>query len=74
MKNPPSPKFHAVLEAVGTADPDLYIHSEAYLAPGGIFASVGPQPGVGGGITGLLRLLLALGRPAILGGVKRKWA
>ena len=72
-QNPPSPKFHAILEAVGTADPSLYAYSESYLAPGGVFTSVGPQPGVGGGITGFLRLMFTLTRPAFLGGVKRKW-
>lgn len=44
LNNPPTPKFHAILEAVGFGDPSLYSASEAYLAPDGIFISTGPQP------------------------------
>lgn len=74
VKDPPSPKFHAFLEAVGTSDPTLYLRSEAYLAPGAVFASVGPQPSLEGGYIGVARLILALCTPGFLGGVKRKWA
>ncbi|KAG5635903.1 hypothetical protein H0H81_009728 [Sphagnurus paluster] len=42
--NPPSPKFHVILDAVGLVDPSLYTHSPAYLAPNGIFISTGPLP------------------------------
>ena len=58
---------------MGTSDPTLYLHSEAYLAPGAVFASVGPQPSIHGGFSGLARLFLALLRPGFLGGVKRQW-
>ncbi|KIP01277.1 hypothetical protein PHLGIDRAFT_38344, partial [Phlebiopsis gigantea 11061_1 CR5-6] len=71
--NPPARKFHAFFEAVGTADPRLYLNCEAYLAPGGTFATVGPQPGVGGGIGGLVRTVLEAFRPRFLGGVDRSW-
>ncbi|GJE86887.1 NAD(P)-dependent alcohol dehydrogenase [Phanerochaete sordida] len=72
-KDPPSPKYHVLLEAVGTADPLVYTRSEAYLAPGGVFLSVGPQPGVGGGFGGFARLMVALMTPKVLGGTKAQW-
>lgn len=74
LDNPPSPKFHAILEAVGNTDVPLYAKSEAYLAPGGLFISVGPYPHGLSGFGQLLRLLLEICRPAFLGGVKRKFA
>ncbi|KAK0494655.1 hypothetical protein EDD18DRAFT_1310370 [Armillaria luteobubalina] len=36
-QNPPSPKFHIILDAVALKDPSLFTHSPAYLAPGGTF-------------------------------------
>lgn len=42
--NPPSPKFHAVVDAIGLVDPSLYTSSPAYLAPNGLFISSGPIP------------------------------
>ncbi|EAU88249.1 hypothetical protein CC1G_03921 [Coprinopsis cinerea okayama7 len=43
-KNPPSPKYNLILEAVGIYDPSLYTYSKSYLAPNGIYTSVGPMP------------------------------
>ena len=68
LKNPPQPKFHAMLEAVGNADWQLYTHSEAYLAPGGVFLSVGPQ---GSGVGYFLWKVYL--QPGFLGGTKRKF-
>lgn len=73
-KNPPSPKFHGFLEGVGSSDPLFYTRSEAFLAPGGVFTSIGPQPAIGGGFTGLARLVFEVVRPRVLGGTNRKWA
>ncbi|KAG6831298.1 hypothetical protein H0H92_011505 [Tricholoma furcatifolium] len=42
--NPPSPKFHVILDAVALTDISLYSNSPAYLAPNGIFLSTGPMP------------------------------
>lgn len=72
-KDPPTTKYHVFLEAVGTADPLYYTRSGAYLAPNGVFLSVGPQPGVGGGYIGFTKLCLALLTPRFLGGVKASW-
>ena len=52
-------------------DPTLYVASPAYLAPKGIFLSVGPQ----GTQIGLISRFVwkVLLQPSFLGGVKRKW-
>lgn len=71
-KEPPTPKFHLILEAVGTMDIPLYTHSETYLAPGGQFLSVGPQPH-GAGIFHIIKFITAVTRPKFLGGTKRPW-
>lgn len=42
--SPPSGRYNVILEAVGQFDPSLYTHSQKYLAPNGVFMSVGPQP------------------------------
>ncbi|PSS37418.1 hypothetical protein PHLCEN_2v722 [Hermanssonia centrifuga] len=73
-RNPPSPKFHVIFEAVGGTDVALYTSSEAYLAPGGIFVSVGIHPH--GGMSGYkqaLHYLWELNRPSLFGGIQRKW-
>ena len=73
-ENPPSPKFHVFLEAVGITDVKFYTHSEKYLAPGGIFVSVGPYPhGFSGFLESVHLVLEAFIRPRFLGGVKRKF-
>lgn len=73
-RNPPEPKFHVFLEAVGNTDVEMYTHSAAYLAPGGVFISVGPQPAGWKGMPRFGRYVVeALLRPKILGGVPRKW-
>ncbi|KAI0933956.1 hypothetical protein AcW1_005634 [Taiwanofungus camphoratus] len=69
----PTPKYHVILEAVGILDPALFVHSESYLAPGGTFVSVGPQP-KGFDVMGLCRFLwMVMLRPTWLGGTKRRW-
>lgn len=40
----PASKFHIFYEAVGLPDAALYTHSSAYVAKGGAFVTVGPQP------------------------------
>ncbi|KAI0689116.1 hypothetical protein BC835DRAFT_1407907 [Cytidiella melzeri] len=72
-ENPPSPKFHVFLEAVGNTDVYMYSHSEKYLAPGGIFISVGPFPHGLSDIAEFLHLVFELVRPGFLGGTKRQW-
>ncbi|KAG6844721.1 hypothetical protein H0H87_004341 [Tephrocybe sp. NHM501043] len=42
--NPPTPKFHIILDAVALTDISLYTSSPAYLVPNGIFLSTGPMP------------------------------
>ncbi|KAI0312731.1 hypothetical protein OF83DRAFT_1066723 [Amylostereum chailletii] len=74
VNNPPTTKFNAILEAVGLIDNSLYAHSEKYLAPGGVFVSVGPQPGGFGDIPKIGKLIFDLVRPTWLGGVRRKFA
>ena len=73
-RDPPQPKFHVFLEAVGNTDVELYTHSARYLAPGGIFISVGPQPD---GLKGLPRfgryVWETVLRPKVLGGTPRTW-
>ena len=70
-KNPPSPKFHVILDAVGLDDPSLYVNSRPYLAPNGIYLSTGPMPSFSlGGMSDMLSLILhAFLRPRWLGGV-----
>lgn len=72
-RNPPSPKFHAFIEAVGSTDVKLYTHSEKYLAPGGSFVSLGPTPHGLSGIAELLQLAFSVVWPKFLGGTNRKW-
>ena len=67
----PNPKYHIFLEAVGILDPTLFVQSEAYLAPGGVFISVGPQgKGIGNMAHFAWKVFL---QPGFLGGTKRKW-
>ncbi|KAF7972645.1 hypothetical protein HWV62_17312 [Athelia sp. TMB] len=70
-KNPPSPKFHVILDAVGLDDPSLYLNSRSYLAPNGIYLSTGPMPSFSlGGMRDMLSLIFhAYLRPRWLGGV-----
>ncbi len=66
-----TPKYDVFYETVGILDPALFVHSPAYLAPKGIFLSVGPQgSGIGNIASFAWNVLL---RPAFLGGVKREW-
>ncbi|KAG5651777.1 hypothetical protein H0H81_007416 [Sphagnurus paluster] len=71
--NPPSPKFHIILDAVALIDPSLYTYSPAYLAPNGIFISTGPMPKntSASELWKLARTIFALSTPMWLGGTKR---
>ena len=72
--DPAKTKYHVFLEAVGNTDVELYTHCAAYLAPDGIFISVGPQPDGWKGVPRLGRYLWeTLLRPKVLGGTSRKW-
>ncbi|KAF7791263.1 hypothetical protein EIP86_002277 [Pleurotus ostreatoroseus] len=72
--DPAKPRYHVFLEAVGNTDVELYTHCAAYLAPDGIFISVGPQPDGWKGVPRLGRYLWeTLLRPKVLGGASRKW-
>ena len=73
-RNPPTPKFHVIFETVGGTDVPLYTHCEKYLAPGGVFVSVGVMPYDGlGSIAQACRYALELYRPRFLGGTNRSW-
>ena len=72
--NPPNPKFHAFIEAVGNTDLQMYTHSPAYLAPGAMYLSLGPLPETKSGIPHLFRYMFEANiRPRWLGGTPRKW-
>lgn len=53
----------------------MYTHSPAYLAPNGIFLSVGPQPdfSLRGAVTVFKMIWQLFLRPTWLGGTKRKY-
>ncbi|KAG6897297.1 hypothetical protein C0992_002739 [Termitomyces sp. T32_za158] len=74
--NPPTPKFHIILDAVALTDISLYSHSPAYLVPNGIFLSTGPMPKslappeIWKVLTTVFSAYL---RPGWLGGVKRRY-
>ncbi|GLB43433.1 putative zinc-binding dehydrogenase [Lyophyllum shimeji] len=70
--NPPSPKFHAIVDAIGLMDPSLYTSSPAYLAPNGIFISAGDLPSMSQ-LWHFCKLLAAIVWPRWLGGTPRKW-
>ncbi|KAJ7767423.1 NAD(P)-binding protein [Mycena maculata] len=71
---PPSPKCHALFDAVGLTDPALYLNSAAYLAPGGTYLTAGTLPKTRKEILGMLRQAFeGLLRPTWLGGVPRKY-
>ena len=66
-----NPKYHVFFETVGFIDPTLFVRSPAYLAPGGVFISVGPQ---GKGISNFVNFAWKVFlQPSFLGGTKRKW-
>ncbi|KAJ6519424.1 hypothetical protein C8R45DRAFT_951443 [Mycena sanguinolenta] len=74
LANPPSPKFHALYDAVGLTDPALYLNSASYLAPGGMYLSAGTLPHSWKEFRGMLRQIFeARLRPTWLGGVPRKF-
>jgi len=73
--NPPSPKYHVFFDAVALLDPSLYIHSPAYIAPGGVFLSNGPTPKFSlRCIAQIVWTIHAAAFPTWLGGVPRRWS
>ncbi|KAG6919968.1 hypothetical protein DXG01_013317 [Tephrocybe rancida] len=74
--NPPTPKFHIILDAVALTDISLYANSPAYLAPNGIFISTGPMP-KNLSIPELWKIVTTVYtgylKPGWLGGVKRRY-
>lgn len=74
--NPPSTKYDVVFDAVGLADPSLYTHSPAYLAPGGIFISSGPLPKdmSASELWKVARTIKAITTPTWLGGTRRRYS
>jgi len=72
-KTPPTPKFHAILDAVGSHE--LYYHSEAYLAPDGVYSCPGSQIyGFGDVPREIWALFNKHLRPRWLGGTNRKYS
>ncbi|KAK0470520.1 hypothetical protein IW261DRAFT_1553740 [Armillaria novae-zelandiae] len=71
-QNPPSPKFHIILDAVALEDPSLFTYSPAYLAPGGTFVSCGAIQGLHP-FNLVLKTVLAMFWPSWLGGVPRSY-
>ncbi|KAJ7504526.1 hypothetical protein B0H11DRAFT_1982780 [Mycena galericulata] len=72
--NPPSPKFHVMFDAAGLTDPDLYLNSASYMAPGGTYLTTGTVPKTRKEIGGVLRQVFeGFFRPTWLGGVPRKY-
>ena len=74
MRHPPAHKFDVVLECVGFVDQSLYLNSKSYLAPTGIFVSLGPMPHGISDVLKLARLAFELMRPKWLGGIQARWA
>ncbi|KAH7108461.1 hypothetical protein BKA62DRAFT_682265 [Auriculariales sp. MPI-PUGE-AT-0066] len=75
LANPPSTKFHAFIDTVGSMDLTLYVHSTSYLQPNGIFVTVmgGPSAKTLPGIFVEVLSFLWARRPVLLGGVNRRW-
>ncbi|EFI28441.1 quinone oxidoreductase [Coprinopsis cinerea okayama7 len=73
-KSPPSPKYNVVLEAVGIYDPSLYTSSKSYLAPNGVYLSVGPQPKLGWKTVWDTLRLFTVFLPSFLTGYRTKFA
>jgi len=68
--NPPSPKFHAIFDTVGSSG-ELFAASPAYLAPNGILVSVGTSTG---GIVNVVTTFVQTELlPTWLGGTSRKY-
>ncbi|KAJ7671001.1 hypothetical protein B0H17DRAFT_1170985 [Mycena rosella] len=75
LSKPPTPKFHAIFDAVSLTDPALYLNSTCYLTSGGMYLSAGALSKTRKEITDMLRQLFEVWlRPAWLGGVPRKYA
>ncbi|KII89061.1 hypothetical protein PLICRDRAFT_124276 [Plicaturopsis crispa FD-325 SS-3] len=75
VANAPAQKYHIFFDAVGSSSPALYTHSPAYVAPGGVYVTTGPQPSFSfSNIADIVSSLVnALLRPTWLGGTKTAW-
>ncbi|KAJ7077884.1 hypothetical protein B0H15DRAFT_861309 [Mycena belliarum] len=74
LKQPPTPKFHAIYDAAGLTDPALYLNSTAYLAPDGMYITAGTMPKTGKEFVEMLRQIFeGMFRPTWLGGVPREF-
>ncbi|CAE6427509.1 hypothetical protein ACGC1H_004593 [Rhizoctonia solani] len=72
--NPPTPKFHGILDCVGNT-PQLFLRSPAYLAPSSKFISTGPSIDKLSQLPGVLwGMLQTSAWPRWLGGVPRHHA
>ncbi|GJJ09067.1 putative secondary metabolism biosyntheticenzyme [Clathrus columnatus] len=70
QQNTPNPKYHAIYDTVGSSA-DLYTASPSYLAPNGIYVSVGISTGgLGNMIMGAIKTMFW---PSWLGGTKRRF-
>ena len=72
-RDPPSPKFHLIFDAVGDANVPLYTHSAAYLQPNGLYLTVGSTPSGFLNALSFARLAFEVNRPVWLGGTPRQW-
>ncbi|EKM55674.1 uncharacterized protein PHACADRAFT_195715 [Phanerochaete carnosa HHB-10118-sp] len=73
-RDPPTPKFHLIFDAVGDANVPLYTQSPAYLQPNGLYLAVAPWPtSTLGSIMNFAWLTWEVNRPLWLGGTPRQW-
>ncbi|KAJ7917231.1 hypothetical protein B0H13DRAFT_1995714 [Mycena leptocephala] len=69
-----TPQFSAIFDAVGLPDATLYLACPQFLSPGGAFVSAGGFPSTRKALGGMLRLIFeGMLRPAVFGGVRRKF-
>lgn len=73
-REPPTTKFHLMFDGVGDQNVPLFSHSEAYLAPGGMYVTVGAGPIFKPrALLNRLWLLWTIKMPRWLGGTNRVW-
>ena len=72
-RDPPTPKFHLMFDGVGDQNVPLFSHSEAYLAPGGMYVTVGAPSFKPRALLNGLWLLWTVKMPRWLGGTNRVW-
>lgn len=74
-QNAPSPKYNIIFDAAGLVSPALYTYSESYLAPNGVFVTVGQSnfTTLASSLWNILKTIGAISTPTFLGGTKRKY-